>query len=50
MVVGPDQPVVQGTIAILIVVFLIILVWSRMQQQKISETIMEIRDILKGQA
>ena len=35
-------------ITIFVIFFIIILVWSRMQQQKISETIEEIRDILRG--
>ena len=35
-------------IVIVIIVFFILLVWSRIQQQKMSDTIAEIRDIVKG--
>lgn len=33
---------------LLIIGFLILIIWSRVQQQKMYDTVMEIRDIMTG--
>jgi preprotein translocase subunit YajC len=35
-------------LVVVIILFFVLLVWSRVQQQKMSDTIAEIRDIVKG--
>ena len=32
----------------MIIIFLILIVWSRVQQQKMYDTVMEIREIVSG--
>lgn len=39
---------VDTVIPLLIIVFLILIVWSKIQHQTMKETIFEIRDILVG--
>jgi hypothetical protein len=39
---------VDTIIVVSLIIFFILLVWSRVQQQKMSDTVMEIKEIVKG--
>ena len=45
-----DQPLVQGLIAIGIVLFLIFIFWSKMEGKTIIDVLEEVKDFFKGQA
>jgi len=43
-----EEQLMQNGIALLVIVFIILLVWSRIQNQRMIDTVKEIRDIMKG--